>query len=346
MSFIKPLGLSVALLAPIAAHSQSLTFSDYGPNRGARAAALETFGANLAEQGIDLTFFWGGSLIGGRGTLQGLADNVADMGSVVGFFTPAQLPLYSIGDLPVENSDTWIGMSAMHELAKTNDALKAEFDAAGVHYVSTYSTSPIQLICSDKVDSLDDMKGLRVRASGPYGDALTELGAEVVRMSQADVYQALDSGLLDCNQNYYYSIVAYKQYEVANQILALDWGQNMSFGIFMGKATYEGLSDVAKAAIDAAGDAFIDIYSESLIDGLKSDRAALEGEIDGNAIDITELADADKKTLRDASNTQIEAWVARVGETGGDGKALLAEYHEIIDRKKAELDKQGYPWAR
>lgn len=346
MNFIKPLSLSIALLGPLAAHAQSLTFSDYGPNRGARAVALEAFGANLAEQGVDLTFFWGGSLIGGRGTLQGLADGVADMGSVVGFFTPAQLPLYSIGDLPVENSDTWVGMSAMHELAKTNEALQAEFDAAGVHYVSTYSTSPIQLICRNEINSLEDMKGLRVRASGPYGDALTELGAEVVGMSQADVYQALDSGLLDCNQNYYYSIVAYKQYEVANQILALDWGQNMSFGIFMGKSKYDALSDEAKATIDAAGDAFIDIYSESLIDGLKSDRAALEGEIDGNAIDITALAEGDKETLRDASNTQIDNWVTRVGEAGGDGDALLAEYNEIIDRQKAELEEQGYPWAR
>ena len=271
---------------------------------------------------------------------------MADLGSVVGFFTPAQLPLYAIGDLPVENSDAWVGMSAMHELAKTNEALQAEFDAAGLHYVSTYSTSPIQLICRDEIDSLEDLSGLKVRASGPYGDALTELGAEVVGMSQADVYQALDSGLLDCNQNYYYSIVAYKQYEVASQILALDWGQNMSFGIFMGKNTYEALSDEAKAKIDASGDAFIDIYSESLIAGLKSDRAALEGEIDGNTININPLIEGDKQTLRDASNAQIDAWVTRVGETGGDGAALLAEYHEIIERQKAERAEQGYPWAR
>jgi TRAP-type C4-dicarboxylate transport system substrate-binding protein len=343
---MKYLAVSACLLAPVAVEAQSLTFSDYGPNRGARAEALEVFGADLAAREIDLTFFWGGSLIGGRGTLQGLADGVADMGSVVGFFTPAQLPLYAIGDLPVENSDIWVGMRAMHQLARTNQALQDEFAAVGLHYVSTYSTTPIQLICRSEVATLDYLAGLRVRASGPYGDALTTLGAEVVGMSQADVYQALDSGLLDCNQNYYYAILAYKQYEVADQILALDWGQNMSFGIFMGKAAYDALSDEAQASIDAAGDAFVDSYAEMLVSELSSDRAALEAGIDGISVQITVLAEADSERLRVASDGQIEAWSVRVGETGADGPALMADYLALISKVEAELNEQGYPWAR
>lgn len=343
---MKTLATIAAFCAPAAVAAQNLTFTDYGPNRGARAVALEAFGTGLADRGIELTFFWGGSLVGGRDTLSGLADGVADMGSVVGFFTPAQLPLYAIGDLPVDNSDVWVGMRAMHELARTSAALKAEFDAAGLHYVSTYSTTPIQLICRTPVTSLADLKGLRVRASGPYGDALTALGAEVERMSQSKVYQALDSGLLDCNQNYFYSILAYKQYEVADRLLALDWGQNMSFGIFMGKSAYEALSDEARAAVDAAGDAFIDLYAESLIDGLTSDRARLGEGIDGHAVEITTLPDGDGATLRAASDAQIAAWAARVAEAGADGEALLAEYAAHIDRFAAERDASGYPWAR
>lgn len=104
MNLIKALATVSALAAPVALTAAELTFTDFGPNRGARSAALEAFAEDLGASGVNLTFFWGGSLVGGRGTLEGLANGVADMGSIVGFFTPAQLPLYSIGDLPVENS--------------------------------------------------------------------------------------------------------------------------------------------------------------------------------------------------------------------------------------------------
>ena len=40
-----------------------------------------------------------------------------------------------------------------------------------------------------------------------YPSNETDMGAEVQRMGQGDVYQALESGLIDCNQNYYYSIL-------------------------------------------------------------------------------------------------------------------------------------------
>lgn len=346
MKHIRSLALSVALALPAAAGAQSLTYTDYGPNRGSRAVALEAFGASLAESGIDLSFFWGGSLVGGKATLQGLSDGVADMGSIVGFFTPKQLQLYAIGDLPVENSDVWVGMKAIHELARTDAAMKAEFDAAGVHYVSTFSTTPVQLICRPEITSLEQLKGLKVRASGPYGDALADLGAEVVRMSQADVYQSLDSGLLDCNQNYYYAILSYKQYEVAKNILALDWGQNMSFGIFMNKASYDALSPEAQAAIDAAGDAFIDTYAEALITGIDGDRAMLSDGIDGHTVNIITLDDAGAQTLGQASAAQIDAWKARVAENGADGAAVMDRYQEIIAKYADTLAADGYPWNK
>jgi hypothetical protein len=62
-------------------------------------------------------FHWGGSLLGGKDTLKGVGDGVADMGTVVGFFTPRELRAYNIGDLPVDNSDMWIGLRAMYDLA-------------------------------------------------------------------------------------------------------------------------------------------------------------------------------------------------------------------------------------
>ena len=334
------LRLTVAAAALFAAGTAmaetTLRFSDYGPNRGARAAALEWFANELETRSdgeLKIEFFWGGSLLGGRDTLGGVGSGVADMGTVVGFFTPKELQLYNIGDLPVDNSDIWVGMRAMYELSGTNEAMTKEFSDAGVHYLTNYSTGPVQLICRDEVKTLADLDGKKIRASGPYGDTLEKLGVEIVRMSQADVYQALDSGLIDCNQNYYYAMQAYKQYEVAPYALELDWGQNMSFGIVVNEATYEGLPDDQKQVLDEVASDFIDHLAAVIEDDSSTSKTAMEKGVDGKSLTVNTLDQADREKLLDASQAAIDEWVTR---TGGAGEPVLAEYRDLIEKYRKE----------
>lgn len=331
------------------AEAVTLRFSDYGPNRGTRAAAMEWFADQIKERSggsMDVEFFWGGSLLGGKDTLKGVGDGVADMGTIVGFFTPRELRTYNIGDLPFENSDMWVGLRAMHDLARENEALGKEFADANVVYVTNYTTGPVQLICTKPVKTLDDLKGLKVRASGPYGDALAELGAEVVRMSQSEVYQALDSGLIDCNQNYYYSMKGYKQYEVAPHVLEMDWGQNMAFGIVMNKFAYDGLSDEEKKVLaDVAAD-FEDHLAQLMMEEQAKVKAEMQAGIDGKSIAVVELPADGKKRLMDMSGKQIDKWSREASQDGLDAEAIIADYRDRIAAYRKELDARGYPWTR
>lgn len=337
------------LLTASVASAQSLRYSDYSPNRGSRAAALQWFADQLQERSggrLKIEFHWGGSLLSGKATLKGLADGVADMGTVIGFFTPQELKGYNIGDLPVDNSDPWVGLRSMYAISTANPALQKEFEKAGVVYISNFTTGPVQLICKPPVASLAELKGKKVRGSGPYGKALSDLGAIVQRMSQADVYQALDSGLLDCNQNYYYAIKAYKQYEVAPNLLELDWGQNMSFGIFMSRLTFDSLAAKDQALVRALGSDFIDHLAHVMISESKADKAELQAGIDGSAITIRKLPTAERPTLIAAGRKQIDEWVSGATAAGIDGAGLLAAYEKQIDHYAAELRAKGYPWSR
>lgn len=327
--------------------AQVIRYAEFGPNRGSRAAALEWMAEQIKQRSdgrMEIEFHWGKALLGTKAVLKGVADGVADAGSVIGFFTPKELRIYNIGDLPVANSDEWVGMRALYDFSRNNAAARAEFDKAGVVYISNYTTGPIQLICREPLESLDQLAGRKVRASGPYGKALATLGAEVQRMGQGDVYQALDSGLIDCNQNYYYSIKAYKQYEVAGHVAELDWGQNMSFGIFMNKAVYDGLPDADRAVIDSVGSDFIDYLARVMIDGLDKDKAEMIAGIDGKAITVNEISDADRESLLAAGSEQVDAWVSAATEEGHDGAALLADYLARVEKYAAEHQSGGYPW--
>lgn len=330
------------------AFAKTLRYAEFGPNRGTRAQALNWFADELKKRSngeLEIEFHWGKSLLGTKAVLQGLSDGVADMGSVIGFFTPKKLRGYNIGDLPVNNSDEWVGMRALYEFATTNDTMKKEFANQGIHYVTNYTTGPIQLICTKQVNSLGDLNGVKLRGSGPYGKTFADFGADVQRMGQAKVYQALESGLVECNQNYYYSMKAYKQYEVAPHVVELDWGQNMAFGIMMNKGSWEGLNEGEQKLISDLGSEFVDYIAKLMIDGKSSNKEAMVDGIEGNKINVVNLADEERGKLLDGGKKYVKAWVSEASEQGYDGKALLAAYESLITKYADEKKAKGYPWT-
>ncbi len=117
------------------ASAELLRYSDYGPNRGTRAEALEWFADEInARSGgeLEIEFHWGGSLLGMRATLEGLSSGVADAGTVIGFAHPQELQAYNIGDLPVQNSDVWVGLRALYDLATPGAAAGVRTRRCGV----------------------------------------------------------------------------------------------------------------------------------------------------------------------------------------------------------------------
>jgi TRAP-type C4-dicarboxylate transport system substrate-binding protein len=331
------------------ATAKTLRFAEFGPNRGDRAKALVWFADQLKQRSggtLNVEFHWGSALLSTKAVLKGVSDGVADMGSIVGFLTPRELKAYNLADLPMDNADEWVGLRAIYKLVTEHPAFKKEFDKAGVVYVTNYTTGPIQLICRKPVKSVADLKGLKVRGSGPYGKAMRDLGAAVQSMGQPKVFQALDSGLIECNQNYYYSIKAYKQYEVAPYVTELNWGQNMSFGIVMNKATYDSLSAAEKKAVTDTGSAFIDHFARVMIEGKEKDKAAMLAGIGGKAIKIDKFSTADRNQVIAAGKKYVNEWAGDVSKSGLDGTGILAAYEANIEQFAKVKASKGYPWKK
>lgn len=343
------IGAALALTIIADASAKTLRFGDFGPNRGDRAKALQWFADEVKKRSdgaLEIEFHWGATLFSTKASLKGVSDGVADMGTIVGFMTPKELLLYNLGDLPVQAPNEWVAMRAFYELASTSPAMKKEFDKAGVVYITNFTTGPIQLICKNEIKSIEDLKGLKVRGSGPYGKAFQDLGAQVQSIGQNKVFQALDSGLIDCNQNYYYSIKAYKQYEVAQNVLELNWGANMSFGVVMNKASYDGLSADEKKVLSEVGAEFIDHMAKVMIASREKDKAQMVAGIDGKAIKVSHLPEKDRAKLVAAGRKYIDAWMADATAAGVDGKAILAEYEANVAEYGNAMKSKGYPWSR
>jgi len=342
--------LGALLLAgtPVAG-ARTLLFADFGADRGPRAAALRWFAAELERRSggtLTIRFHWGGALLGANAALQGTADGVADLASITGWTAPRVLRGYNLGDLPSGDADIWVGMRAMHALATTHPELQAEFARAGVVYLTNYSTGPIQLLCTRELPGLAALARVKVRGSGPYARILADLGARVQRMAQPEVYQALAAGLLDCNQNYYYGMLAYRQYEVASHVLELDWGQNLAFGVVMNAAAHARLSAAERRVLAEVASDFVDDFAGRMVTANADARTAMLAGSSGAGITVTPLGPAGRAQLAAAGERYIERWLAEAAADGRDGAGILAAYRAHLDSFARERDALGYPWTR
>lgn len=337
---------ALTLWAGSAAAQTTLFFGEAGPNRGSRAASIQYF-ADQVEQlsNGDLKFDiqWGGALFKAGASRSGIADGVADAGTIIAVYFPQEMAAYGIADLPILNPDAWVGMKATDELMRNSDAIKANLADQNLVYIGTFTTSAVHIACKgSSIKSIGDIEGLKVRGVGAYGQAFADRGANLVSMSIYDAYQGMDSGLIDCSQGYSYVVPALKWQDIISSYTLLNWGQVGALGVFMNKTSYDQLSAEQQDVLMKAGAMIPDELGKIL----STDNDAAVEMMREKGIEVVELPEGDRSELVEAGASYVDAWKERVSGMGLDGEALLDEYRSLIDKYAAERDDKGYPWDR
>ncbi|MEQ3679924.1 C4-dicarboxylate TRAP transporter substrate-binding protein [Pseudophaeobacter sp.] len=353
-NFIKASALAI-VLAPVAvATAQAQTVMRYvegSPNRGAKAQALEEFGKDLAERTngeISVEFHWGGALLKWGAIMDGVAVGTAEMGTLIGAYNPKELQALRIGDLPIgEAGDAWIGSRAMYDLMTTNPDMIDAMSKQNVAYFGAIHTTAAQFMCNDaSIKSIEDMKGKKVRAAGIYSQALSDIGATSVSLTFGEVYQALDSGLLDCSQVYLYTIDPYKFWEVVEQVLVVDWGQVVGIASGINLDVYNDMTESQQTALKEAGVLLTDHQARYLIEEHEAAIDALENDKYGRPVQLVQASAADKDTLAQASEKYIQQWMDEFAAQGYDAEAAMTQYRGLLEKYTKERDEKGYPWTR
>ncbi len=345
--FLKAALASTILAGATMAHAETtLFFGEAGPNRGARAEALNWFVEDVKERTdgeINFDVQWGGALFKADAAAQAVADGVADAGTIIAVYFPQEMLAYGIADLPVQNPDPWVGMKATDDLMRGSEAIQANLADQNLVYIGTYTTSAVHIGCKGAaIRTVEDIAGLKVRGVGAYGKTFGDFGANLVNMSIYDAYQGLDSGLLDCSQGYSYAVGALNQQEVMDSYTMLNWGQVGALGIFMNKDAYDALPEEQQAALMEAGKGLADEFGRLI----SADNDAAVEKMKEAGVEIIELPEEERAKLVEKGNTYLDEWVGQADAAGLDGTALLEEYRGLISKYQAERDEKGYPWER
>ncbi|WP_372052723.1 C4-dicarboxylate TRAP transporter substrate-binding protein (plasmid) [Tistrella mobilis] len=329
----------LALATPAMA-GQTLTYSEYGPERAILGTTLNKFAQDLRDAtdgDLTVRITYGGALIALRDVLRGLGDGVADMGTVVAVSTPVELFNFRVGDLPMGSSDPWVGMKVMQELAATNPTIRREFADQNLRLIANFTTTAVVLICTEPLKTLADLKGRKVRSNPPHSFAFEHFGAISTSVAFTDVYQSLDRGLIDCAQTYIPSIIPYRHFEVAKHVTLLDFGQNLGLATAINERRFQRLTADQQAKLLDAADRLSVNTARLNIDTIASARAQLE-----NSYGVTfhTLSPEDHARLLDAGKITVDAFLEK-----GD-PAVLDQFMALQAKYRAELETEGYPWTR
>lgn len=176
-----------------------------------------------ADTDSQVTFdvYWGATLISRTESCAELVAGVADVAyigpgySAAGYDIDKAVLAWYYG-VPSYDARRWLHLKIWDEFREYS----GEF--ADMKIMCTAVSSTYQLLSNTPVRTLDDLQGLRVKATGSFIDMINALGGEGISMPMGDVYTALQKNDIQGALVPYSTIQEFSFHEVAKYMTILD----------------------------------------------------------------------------------------------------------------------------
>jgi TRAP-type C4-dicarboxylate transport system substrate-binding protein len=173
--------------------------SAYSPNHPFSRADITWIKYVERESGgrLKIQPFWGGTLVSSDQSVLELRHGVADIALITPIYTRSGMQLIKA------QSGFYSGALTIADQVAVYRCLSRSFPAydqemAGVRVLAVQGGNlPHVLTRTRPVRSLDDLRGLRLRAPSELVPVLRTLGVDVVTMPMGEVYSAISKGVID-----------------------------------------------------------------------------------------------------------------------------------------------------
>jgi len=250
--------ISVAFILPslnLPAHSAdkviSLKVANFFPPPAFQSKVLEEFCRDLEKRTggkVKVDYYAGGSLLKSTAMFDGVINGIADIGYSHVYYTAGRMPVTEAGGLPLGFPTGWVASQVMNDFYQ--EFKPKEFDAVRVLWMNA---SPCTAIATAKkpVRTLEDLKGLTIRAPGMAGEILKALGGNPAPTPMTEVYDAISKGVIDGETSNFETLFAFKFAEVVKYTTSV-WQINnpYPFYLVMNKNSYNKLPPDIKPIFD------------------------------------------------------------------------------------------------
>jgi TRAP-type C4-dicarboxylate transport system substrate-binding protein len=266
---------------------------------------------------VEISYYPGGTLLSPVKMYDGIVTGITDMGLSHIDYTRGRFPVMEIFDLPVGNPSGWVATHVSTDFL--NKFKPKEWDDVHVFYV----TNPgplVFLMVSKPVRTLEELKGLKIRAVGQESDNIKALGAVPIPLEMPDCYDALRRNVVD-GITVDLSTLKYWKFAEVIKFVTATWqiGRGYTFYWVMNKNKWNALPpDIQKI--------FTEVASEA-----REKQAALWDSMD---IEGRDLLTSVRGEIIGLSDAEAAKWIKAVEPVIGDYKKnMVAKGY-----KEAEVD--------
>ena len=267
------------------------------------------------------------------GTFDAVRDGLVDVSYVTASYTPARHPLPLVAELPGAGATAEINSVAYSRIHWKY--LQAANEYKGVKLLGVFTHGPGQMfLVKKKVDSLDDLAGLKIRTGGGIAEqAAKALGASPFVKPAPDSYELLSAGVADGTFFPSESIKSFNLEKVIHFATFFPGGfYSSSFGFFMNQDKWDKLPKQDQDAILSVSGEVLARLAGKAWDA--ADKVGLEA-MKAAGVDITQASPAFVADVRKRTEPLVQAWIKSADAKGIDGAKVYAEFHEELKRVAA-----------
>ncbi|MAW85502.1 MAG: hypothetical protein CMJ42_03115 [Phyllobacteriaceae bacterium] len=269
----------------------------------------------------------GGALAGGAAALQAIKTGAVDSGILVYNYTPSDLPVLGLlGDLYSTNAKV-AGPATSETMLLDCPECKEEMDRQNIVVLFNTSSPPYNILCADdRVETLEDVKGLKIRAVGSYGPLAAHLGATPVNITYGEIFEAMQRGQIDCAMNDSSQVKAL-QMDFVKYVTNVPLGTFQSIGfVVVNKDVWEGFTDEQKSAwLKSSAQAVADFEYEFT----NRVRDMTKQAVDEYGTEIVEPAEDLSKAVAEYRASEIPSMIETAKSRGvKDPEALISAFQK------------------
>jgi TRAP-type C4-dicarboxylate transport system substrate-binding protein len=327
--------LALLLSLPLAAVAQQpvkLKFAVFSPDTERLFNTVKkpwVAAVNKASGGaIEIELYPNGAL--GRAPQQQaqmVIDGVTDIGFIVPPFTPGRFPDSEVLELPGMFRDLAEGTRVYTRLVQ-NGTLK---DYGDYYPIAMWSTPPFSVHSNFPINSINDLKGKRVRGSGVIQiESLKGLGAVTVGMPPTEVPEALSRRTIDASTSQPAVVYDFGLDRVTSHHYFVRLGI-VPLAVVMNRKKFESLPQAGQDAIRKYD---MDYINKLYIDSMLEYDASLVKRLQTDPKRKVVFPDAgDQKAAQAAFEPVVKAWAGKTPRNAEVYKAFVAELEKERGKK-------------
>ena len=326
------LGGGISSQAQVKEKPITLTYAFFAP-AGTFPGKQMTHWAEEIEKRTDglvkVKTFPGGTLLGAGDMYDGVLRGVADIGLSSPSYDPGRFPLTSGVALPVKFPNATVASLTLLDLMM--EFKPAEYEPFKI--ITMFTGEPGHIQSRKPVKSLDDLKGMKLRAAGTGVPVLKALGAAPVGMPMPQVPESVQTGVIDGTMTSREVLKDFKLAELLRYVLEYPTVV-VSFAAVMDKKKWDSLPDKVKKVIDELSREMA-IWTGQYHDKQNVGEALAWSKREHN-LQIHTLSKTDAAKWDALLAPMVESWKKEMGAKGLPAEKFIERLKQLTDKYAQE----------